>query len=208
MSLMLRGLFAVLVLVDLAIPVQAGQLTLIYSGVAADGSSLPSGDPIVVGSPFEVRALFPDLAIAVIPGVGFYQPTAVTAKVGGVLYVDQNLSVDIAELIDPTSGYAGFIPSLFTSAGASFAPGYLTAAPPLDGTAAAPTQFSGYVESFGTNLSLLTAGGPLVLFYDPTVGIATSIVGVDASIDTPEPGGLALIGAVLMAVWGRRRFLA
>ena len=124
------------------------------------------------------------------------------------------------QLWDPSNVVTGtYMVSLFSGA-TGLSPEYTNSTPPNFDATAPPTStvFSGYIGSYpgfsSVELLLLSGGGEiddcgddgaspcgpgyLVLGYDPNVG-------VNASISTPEPGTLVLLGAGLLALGSLRR---
>jgi hypothetical protein len=203
-----RRLIAPVVFVALAAgQAHASQLALKFDGLTVSGSSLPSGSLIDAGTHFEVQFLFPDVPVVGSTGIGSaeYLPTAVTAEIGGTVYVGSTPSDCAVNLYDPSSGAFGGLYLTFAGCvGGGFDLAYTTATPPLDATAPAPTVFSGYSGTLSYILALPTAEGTLLLGFDPTVGVDTSIV---SSTATPEPASLylALPGGIAGIILVRRR---
>jgi hypothetical protein len=190
------GLFCVFA----AIPAHA-DLILNYIGVTATGSSL-AGNPITVGTPFEISSSFPDAMSPVLPGIAAVNVDSIAIEVGGVDYtaaIDLTNSAEhySVELIDPTNPY---YPGVYVAAmggfyyGNLFLPSYTTTTPTLDVRNPTDTVFSGYSgDTSGSILTFDTSAGSLVLTYDP----ATSL---EASITSPEPNAFVPLGAAFACI--------
>jgi hypothetical protein len=185
--------------------VKGANLVLTFDGVTTADSSV-NGTPITPGTPYEIKAFFPDTLVgSPATGVGIYTPTAITAVVGGVSYSGTDLSGYSVRFVDPT--YVGFA-SVFGAAidgnGAAYVPVYTTATPAFSATAIKPTVFSGY-DGFGGNvLNLPISGGILSLEFDTKVGVTASV----SAASVPEPGSFVLAGIASLAglgTWARRR---
>jgi hypothetical protein len=166
------------------------EMILTYTGVTAAGSSL-AGNPIGLGTPFEIDALFPATLTPVIPGIAFTSADSIAIEVGGAGY---SASGGFVKLIDISFGY--YSAALIID-GNSFSPAYGTATPAFVALNPTPTVFSDFLKfdaSSESSLSFDTSAGSLVVTYDPSTSIDTSISNV------PEPGAFALAAAALAAI--------
>jgi hypothetical protein len=226
MSITLRGLLAPALFVALtAGQAQAAQLTL--DGLTLDSSllnpDLSTNTLFADGTSFSIFAQISDVADSVGGGFAVYTPLALSVDVGASAYqVDLSGGGIFVQLYDPTNGLTGTYGVALISGATLLFPEYNTATPPNFDATAVPTSvvFSDYAGSFAGFSSVIlpiinsgeisdcleggeggddpTCARFLALGYDPAVG-------VDASISTPEPATLALLGAGLLALGSLRR---
>jgi PEP-CTERM motif len=205
-----RRILAAVVFVALAAgQARAGHLTLDFAGATTTGSTYPDGTPIPTGTSFDVKAVFSSTPFNSGPNLGFYTVFSVTATVNGMAYSDTTPQLYQLALGGPNAAPGfNYIPELVNSV-SEFSPSYSTATNSFNGSAAAPTVFSGYSGTPGPPglENILTLSLPLnqdlTLLYDPKVGVSASITGV------PEPAShilllLGLSGAGIALVRRRR----
>jgi hypothetical protein len=183
----IRLVAATFVLALAAGQASAGMLVLNYAGLTAAPSRI-DGTPIAPETPFDVHAIFITPPFKTAKGSGDYVVSSVTADVGGTPYAASRTRKILVRLFDPSGPFTGVnVPELInTSVRVGFAPGYHTATPPLDATAATPTVFSDYLGSLEGAFSMPTASGSLALRYDLRDGVSASITAV------PEPSTLCI----------------
>jgi hypothetical protein len=184
---------------------RAEQLQLNYSGVAAPGSSL--GDtffPVGSAVPVDLHLTFDAAPTFYGHGIASYTPLGGVAVVGGTPHALTGLSDYVVWLIDATNPlYRGFNFPALTLAGDYvvyfFAPAYSTKAA-FDATLPGPAVFPRHEWSWADDITLPTASGDLVLYYQRE-GVSASITAVSA---VPEPPSLALLGAAAATLAGYR----
>lgn len=177
-------------------------LILSYIGVTATGSSL-AGNPIAVGTPFEIDTSFSDAMTPITTGIAVVNVDSIAVAVGGAGYspiIDstnpsEHYGVEFYDATNPAFSGIYIVAMGTLSSGGSFYPAYTTATPPLDARGPTDTVFSGFLGdvSGGPALSFETSAGSLVLTYDPTTSL-------DASITSPEPGAFALMGVAFSGI--------
>ena len=187
----------------LAATLAHADMVLQYSGLTAVGSSL-AGNAVAVGTPFEIDFLFPATMVEIAPGIATTTSNvdAATIDVGGTSYsATFATTVYSVQIYDPSnSSFPGwYLLHILPSSGAGFGPAYTTATPPLDALNPIPTVFSDFQGDFGgASLTFDTAAGSLVVTYDPTTSLNTSIV-------SPEPGTFVLFGVAFAGIALLRR---
>ena len=225
MSITLRGLFAPALFFALAAgQAQAAQLTL--DGLTLNSSLLNSDLSTNTlfddGTNFVILAQIPDVANSTGTGFAVYSPLAITVDVGPSIYhVDLSGGNISVQLWDVTNALTGTNMVTLISGTTGLSPLYSDSTPPNFDATVPPTSvvFTGYLGSYpgfsSVLLPLIGGGGEiddcgeggddpggctqyLQLGYDPSVG-------VNASISTPEPGTLVLLGAGLLALGSLRR---
>jgi PEP-CTERM motif len=188
-----------------ATPAHADMI-LQYSGVTAAGSSL-AGNPIGLGTPFEIDSSFPVAMYSVTTGIASVNVDSIAIDVGGADYsaiIDSTNPSEhySVELLDPTNPYyTGFYVAAMGGFyyGNLFLPEYTVTTPTLDVLNPTDTVFSGFSGDIsGSTLTFDTSAGSLVVTYDP----GTSL---DASITSPEPGTFGLLGAAFAGLALLRR---
>jgi PEP-CTERM motif len=207
---MLRRILASVVFVALAAgQARAGHLALNFAGVTTAGSSYPDGTAIPTGTSFDVQALFSSTPFQSAPNLGLYAVSSVTATVNGTAYSDILPGLYFVALAGPNAAPGfNYVTELVNSV-SEFSPTYSTATNSFNGSAAAPTVFSGYSGTPGPPglENILTLSLPLnqnlTLLYDPTAGVSASVSAV------PEPAShimllLGLSGAGIALVRRRR----
>ena len=223
MSITLRGLFAPALFVALAAgQAQAAQLTL--DGLTLDSSLLNSDftttSTFADGTNFVILAQIPDVADITGTGSAIYSPLAITVDVGSSIYhVDLSGGGVSLWLWDTTNTLTStnMVSIFWGSTGIS--PEYTDSTPPNFSAELPPTSvvFSGYVGSLpgfsSVELPLISGGGGEIECGeggdDPACGTQYLVLGyepgVNASLSTPEPGTLVLLGAGLLALGSLRR---
>ncbi len=187
----------------------ASSLILNYEGTT-DVDSSWAGNPITVGTAFDIHAVFETPGAIPDVGVGEYLVDSITGQVGGTsfsaIFTPGDFSVILA---DPSSTLSGvYLAALFGGLNVGFAPIYLTATPTLDATAATPTVFSNFLGNFteaggaGNSILFSNATGDLVLTYDAG--------GVNASITEAIPVPSTLVMSSILfgmfgSVWSYKR---
>ena len=227
MSITLRGLFAPALFVAFAAgQAQAGQLTL--DGLTLNSSLLNSdfttASTIADGTNFVIIAQIPDAPVSTDTGLAVYSPLSITVDVGASVYqVDLSGGGISVELRDIYNLLTGTYMVTLLAGGGGLSPEYNTTTPPGFDVSILPPEsvvFSDYITSYpgfsSVQLPLIGGSGEiedcgeggdddpgvctqyLQLGYDPNVG-------VNASLTTPEPGTLVLLGAGLLALGSLRR---
>lgn len=198
-------LFSLMVAAAFAQAAVASVFSLNYYGETADGSS-QGGIPIPLGTAFEVHALFDSVPVEVPEGgVALYLPTDISLVHGGVtstaIFDPGAFFILMADPSNPE--FTGvYLPVLGGDSNGAFAPAYLTAIPPVLAATLTPTEFSSYLGSLSSSLSINTDRGALELTFAQDAG------GVHATITAiPEPAACAAAAGVALlgfAVWRRR----
>lgn len=164
----------------------ASPLELNYEGLTLASSI--NGNSIADGTGFAIQIGF-DTTLGGSAGQGLasFIPTNISIEIGGTPYSVTSLSGDFLGLADSSNlSFPGFFFPVF-GANSAFFPGYAgTTSPGWSVADVTPTVFVGYAGSLENSLDLSTTAGPLILGYDPNIGL-------DASITTPEGSTFVLL---------------